>query len=268
MSCAVFPSYNVVVELTAATSDITTMLVLSLSSLPKSSQYPLSLATSPIFLNAMSRYLGNTEPSVRLLGMFVAEEVAKMSSRSLKLGEWDGQKDGREWVRRLRTLMQGNDRDATFIFDEVHESKIDQSGTRTFAETAPSREAHEHIPSGIPKPTTTPSREPDSDDDSLIGYGSSPNSSRAPSPTPSELAEIEADPSLRTGGGVELNKGAKKILRPVYLVTLGELMRPSSEEGQEEFKKIEMALKWGEDLIRRKKDYGTELGEQILLPSL
>lgn len=38
-------------------------------------------------------------------------------------------------------------------------------------------------------------------------------------------------------------------------------MRPSAEEGQEEFKKIEIALTWGEELIRRKRDYGTELGE-------
>lgn len=191
--------------------------------------------------------------------MLVAEEVAKMSGRSLELGEWDGEKDGRGWIRKLRELMQGSDRDAVIVFDDEHHAEPEQ----TKAPPSPVHPTKEgpSPPAVQSKPAIISSREPDSDDDSLIGYDSSPTSSRAPSPTPSELAEIEADPSLRTSGGVELKKGAKKIVRPVYLVTLGELMRPSAEEGQEEFKKIEMALTWGEELIRRKRDYGTELGE-------
>lgn len=120
------PTYSLT-NLTSSNSDITALLLLSLSTLPKSSQYPLSLATSPKFLNAMSRYLGNTEPAVRLLGMLVAEEVAKMSGRSLELGEWDGEKDGRGWIRKLRKLMQGSDRDAVIVFDDEHHAEPEQT---------------------------------------------------------------------------------------------------------------------------------------------
>jgi telomere length regulation protein len=92
-------------------------------------------------------------------------------------------------------------------------------------------------------------------DDSLTGYAS-PTSSRSASPTPSELEEIEQDPTLRVG--------IKKIPRPVYLAQLGELVRSTSgvqnNDNNQEADKIEMALDCGEELIRKKQYYGVELG--------
>jgi telomere length regulation protein len=100
--------------------------------------------------------------------------------------------------------------------------------------------------------------EPDSDDESLQGYASEENSDRAPSPTPSELEEIEKDPTL--------NVGVKKIPKPVYLAQLGELVRSTSaglkSAENDEPDKIEMALNCGEDLIRRKRNFGMELGRR------
>ena len=96
-------------------------------------------------------------------------------------------------------------------------------------------------------------------DDSLTGYASEPSSSRSPSPTPSELDEIEKDPTLRVT--------QSKVARPVYLAQLGELIRPTggvqANGDEDEPKKIEVALDVAEELIRRKKDYGTELGMYV-----
>lgn len=98
--------------------------------------------------------------------------------------------------------------------------------------------------------------EPDSDDDSVQGYSSEEDSDRAPSPTPSELEEIEKDPTL--------NVGVKKIPKPVYLAQLGQLVRSTNvglkSAENDEPDKIEMALNCGEELIRRKRNFGMELG--------
>ncbi|OJA10977.1 hypothetical protein AZE42_06405, partial [Rhizopogon vesiculosus] len=92
-------------------------------------------------------------------------------------------------------------------------------------------------------------------DDSLTGYAS-PTSSRSAPPTPSELEDLQNEPTLRVG--------AKKNSRPVYLVQLGELVWSSGKVkyGEEnlEADKIEMAINVAEKLIRKNKDYGTELG--------
>jgi len=100
------------------------------------------------------------------------------------------------------------------------------------------------------KPARPPPETVDSDDDSLVGYSDeSRSSSRSPSPTPSYLEEVANDPMLNTSTRA-------KIQRPVYLIQLLELLRARTEP-----EKLEVALKWGEELIRRKRDYGTELGK-------
>lgn len=198
---------------------------------------------------------------MRLMGMAVAEEVAKLSGRKLEFGNWDGDDDGRPWIRSLRALIKERDAD---VYDGPDDEEITSKNEDPQApmNEGPSSSVPTLMPSpnvrtvGPGRPTAVSTREPDSDDDSLVGYGSEPSSSRAPSPTPSELDEIEKDPTLRSGGGLK----KKKIVRPVYLVSLGELLRPSKAEGEEEVEKTEMALTHGEELIRRKRDYGTELG--------
>jgi telomere length regulation protein len=69
------------------------------------------------------------------------------------------------------------------------------------------------------------------------------------------LAEIEKDPTL----GV----GVKKVPRPVYLAQLGALIRPAGGLQVDETKladEVEMGINCAEELIRKKKGYGTELG--------
>lgn len=199
------------------------------------------------------------------MGMVVAEEVAKLSGRKLEFGNWEGDADGRPWIRSLRSLI--NKRDADVQDPPANSNSDENAPVDELARLAePSLQSTSKSISkgdtGRPMTNRTvaaSTREPDSDDDSLVGYGSEPSSSRAPSPTPSELEEIEKDPTLRTGGGLK----KKKIVRPVYLVSLGELLKPTTAEGEEELQKVEMALTHGEELIRRKRDYGTELGAVV-----
>ncbi len=174
--------------------------------------------------------------------MAFAEYLADVSGRKLHFGDWDGDKDGRDWIRHLRLLVQSPDVLASQSNDKV--DTVAQFHARPLGELPPT------VPQ-VTSPVVV-----DSDDESVVGYDSSPSSSRSPSPTPSDLEEVEKDPTLRVGGGFN----RQKIVRPIYLVSLGELLRPSKVQEEDQFQKLQMALTYGEELIRRKKDYGTELG--------
>lgn len=163
--------------------------------------------------------------------MLVAEEVARRAGKKLDFEGWEGDDPGKTWFRSMRALISARDVD---VSEDTQE---------------------EQIPA--PAVPTETSLEPDSDDESVEGYASSGGSDRSASPTPSDLDEIEKDPTL--------NVGIKKVPRPVYLAQLGELIRSTSaglKSGENmEPQKIEMALGCGEELIRRKRSFGTELGK-------
>jgi len=192
--------------------------------------------------------------------MLVAEEVATLSGKKLDFGDWEGGDADRVWARSLRIFIKERD--------------IDSEGIQTLAE-----EQQESRNQDAPSPTNVnPSgpgtsryairvenaAEPDSDDDSVQGYASEKDSDRAPSPTPSELEGIEKDPTL--------NVGVKKIPKPVYLAQLGELVRSTNvglkSADNDEPDKLEMALSCGEELIRRKRNFGMELGGCPVQPSM
>ncbi|BEI82719.1 hypothetical protein CcaverHIS002_0305870 [Cutaneotrichosporon cavernicola] len=85
--------------------------------------------------------------------------------------------------------------------------------------------------------------------DPLEGYASPASSSRSPSPTPSFLEEVAADPSL----AIDATK-KRKLKRPVYVRQLTELLREKDKP-----ESIELALQWGEGLVRAKRGFGTEV---------
>ena len=185
--------------------------------------------------------------------MLVAEEVAALAGKNLDFGDWEGGDTDRVWARSLRFLIKERDIDAK----DVESSAEEQLESRQQDEPS-------HVKVNPASPAT--SRHairvedvagPDSDDDSIQGYASEENSDRASSPTPSELEEIEKDPTL--------NVGTKKVPKPVYLAQLGELVRSTNaglKSGENnEPDKIEMALGCGEELIRRKRNFGMELGQ-------
>ncbi|KAI6039020.1 telomere length regulation protein-domain-containing protein [Pisolithus marmoratus] len=237
------------------------LLLLSVTQFPYSSPQVEAVALSPSFVSAIGTYIAHTDNSIRRCGMLVAEIVASWVGKSLDFGDWDGEDDGRGWARKMRELCTRRDA----ISDPGFEHQ-DDTGIH---EVVPLNDGIESIFAqnmrlesevSVPRPSGMGTAKMPADigydsDDSLTGYASpSPGS---PSPTLSELLEVEQDPTVHIG--------AKKVYRPVYLTQLGMLVRSTDglhpTEDNHEAERIEMALTAGEDLIRRKRDFGTELVE-------
>ncbi|KAI0781189.1 telomeric DNA binding protein [Trametes elegans] len=229
---------------------LTSLLLLTLKYFPVPSPAH-ELALSPPFIQSISVYISHLDPSVRRCGMLVAEEVARTAGKALDFGDWEGDEQSKDWCGQLRELLAMCDADVDPPTDSQFDNLADSDDEPTPAELAAS----------FTKTTTTVDAEPDGydSDDSLTGYAS-PASSRSASPTPSELEEIERDPTLRVG--------VKKVPRPVYLAQLGEMIRPTSglQSGDEQLTatKIEVALQVAEELIRRKSGFGSELDENAV----
>lgn len=219
---------------------------------PPSSPNVQALAFSPAFVSAIGVYVGHLDPSVRRCGMLAAEVVAHLSGKKLNFKDWDGDDSGKPWAREIRELIKQRDIDADLSLLETTQVGAEAV---TEAEEIFAPGASKVFDGGGPRATFSKPATGYDSDDSISGYASPP-SSRSVSPTPSELESIEKDPSL--------NVGVKKIARPVYLAQLGEMLRSSggakASDEPHEADKIEMALNCAEELIRKKRGYGTELG--------
>ncbi|KAH9001642.1 hypothetical protein EDB92DRAFT_1827974 [Lactarius akahatsu] len=209
---------------------LTLLFLATISYLPNSSATLRDLALSGPFIRGIGTYIGHLDPSVRRCGMLVAEEVAHRSGKELDFKDWDGDDGGKPWARDVRQLLGHKDVDVQITGSSeelVVEEIIEENAF------GPPDESSQMSQSFVSPPEDYDS------DDSLIGYAAP--SSRSPSPTLSELAEVEKDPSLRVG--------KVKIVPPVYLAQLGEMIRGTSglKTGQEsqEVEKVEIALNVG-----------------------
>lgn len=243
--------------------DLTSLLLLGASYFMIDSQPMRDLSFNPAFIQGVSRYLGHQDASVRRCGLLVGEEIARMSGKSLEFGVWDGDDSGKVWARTLRWLIQGRDVD-TFLGtvdaetalkttpSVVDDAEVEEFVSPAARKAAMVKEVGERQPEKVRFKSTAQGYD---SDDSLAGY-ESPPSSRSASPSPSELEEIAKDPTL--------NVAVKKVQRPVYLRQLGDLLRGTGQKAKSdephEADKFEMALNFAEELIRKKRDYGTELG--------
>jgi len=196
------------------------------------------------------------------------------ASRRLRFGEgmWDGKGEGKEECRRLRSCVGVNDLDQPLTEDPSGKAWLlgwDQVHIPTPAPSQPAppiSRGRKPEPRSKPRPTKPPKPAPkvimldeDQQADPLEGYApESPSSSRSPSPTPSFLEEVAADPSLALDSAQK-----KKASRPVYVQQLIMLLK---EKEKPDF--IEMGLKWGEGLVRAKRSFGTELCESCLCYAL
>ncbi|KAF4603911.1 telomere binding protein [Pleurotus pulmonarius] len=230
---------------------LTSLLLFTISYLPPPSSHLSSIGLSPTFISGVGTYIAHNDQAVRLCGMLAAEMVAHRTGRELTFGDWDDDGPGKAWARSLRQKLQFRDIDAPLNEDEGDISVPTSTG-QTPTQITEGRTTQ--------KSTIVLATESGYDsDDSLVGYQSDA-SSRSASPTPSELAEIEKEPTL--------NVGVKKVARPVYLAQLGELLRSQAgTQGKDDphhADKIEMALSCAEELIRRKRNYGTELEENAV----
>ncbi|TFK42888.1 telomere length regulation protein-domain-containing protein [Crucibulum laeve] len=234
----------------------TSLLLITASYFPPSSKEVNNLALSPLFIQAISTYISHLDHSVRRCGMLAAEVIAHLINKRLDFGEWDGDDSGKPWARELQNLLKARDVDVDTIShlgtDDIEIEEI----------TAPDAASKASATARSPKPHRAAFASSTSgydSDDSVTGYASE-QSSRSNSPTPSELAEIEKDPTL--------NVGVKKVARPVYLAQLGELLRGGGNkvgpDDPHEADKIEVALDYAEELIRKKRGFGTELSENAV----
>ncbi|KIK95305.1 hypothetical protein PAXRUDRAFT_140993 [Paxillus rubicundulus Ve08.2h10] len=235
---------------------ISMLLVLVVTHFRPSSEEVTSLAHLPAFISAVGTYISHLDGSVRRCGMLVAEVVATRAGKNLDFGGWEGDEDGKEWARNLRQLCSQRDVDFEPLQEDGAARGDHEEQERGVVPEEITRTDVRQEPVGAPAGPAIRADPGYDSDDSLTGYAS-PSSARSVSPTPSELGEIEKDPTLRIG--------VKRIPRPVYLAQLGEFVRSSSglksSEESQEADKIEMSLNVGEELIRRKRDYGTELAE-------
>ncbi|KAJ8517540.1 hypothetical protein ONZ45_g5285 [Pleurotus djamor] len=228
---------------------VTSLLLLTVSYFSPSSSHLTSLARSSAFISAISVYISHMDHAVRRCGMLAAEIVAQRTGRKLDFGDWDGDGQGRPWARALRLKLEFRDIDALVDSDLEDIETVDVPKAESSSNT-------QHTPPPSTNAKIVLSESAYDSDDSLVGYASE-SSSRSASPTPSDLEEIEKDPTL--------NVGVPKVPRPVYLAQLGELLRSTSgKQGKDDphdADKIEMGLNCAEELIRRKRNFGIELEE-------
>ncbi|KAK8853249.1 hypothetical protein IAR55_003951 [Kwoniella newhampshirensis] len=295
--------------------NLTHVLILALSLIRPFSPWLISLSHRGRLILAFQSYLSHPEPSIRRLGMFVAEILSELTieesateppqfqpqeeiealKKGLEVDEergegvyenkqgkggrvkrlkfsglWEGVGEGREECRWLRRVVGTLD-SAAIINDswegwllgwDVHpNTPVESHQTRPTPTLVDPRIARgrpaqtKRHAAKEPKPRTKPKivmLDPDQLDDPLGGYDSdSPSSSRSPSPTPSYLEEVAADPSLALDAAEK-----RKLSRPVYIPQLAALLKE-----REKPEHIEMGLKWGEGLVRAKREFGTELAE-------
>jgi telomere length regulation protein len=249
--------------------DVSSLLLLTLSAIKSFSlgEGP-SLHFNPAFIKGINHYLSHLDPAVRRCGMLAAEIAATQTGKELSFGGWDDDgpqknesNEWRVWARGLRQLVQSDTRDwdidISKLFKEIPDGGASQTNTGVVW----------GFSTESPKITVRP--EQDSDDDSLVGYDSDDEvtRSRTPSPTPSELDELEHDPTIHVG--------RKRIRPPVYLVDLGAMLREKfditgeeannkggDDNAEEKAEAVRIALEHAEDMIRRRRTFGAELGKQ------
>ncbi|EJU02519.1 hypothetical protein DACRYDRAFT_51119 [Dacryopinax primogenitus] len=224
---------------------MTVMFLLAISYLPPKSDKLINLSLNPKFLQSMTAYMEHSDPFIRRLGLLVVEVLSaatRVEGKALTFGTemWEGDDEGKEFCRELRALIVERDVDADLTSEAAGEPVAE-------VQQAPS------VPFDVSLSLTNPTRqlEPDdSDDDSLMGYDSVEALVSAPSME--ELDENEKDPTLNNGK-------TKKVPKPVYLADLGAFFQDSKDPDR-----LQLALSSAVELIRRKKNYGTELEENAV----
>jgi telomere length regulation protein len=179
----------------------------------------------------VGHYISHLDKSVRLCGLLVAEMIAEKSGKQLAFGVWEGNENAQLWAKSTRRLVCDVKR------------------------SPPDFPTPSHADPELSQPIVTESQNEDlvDSDDSATGYLSDASSDAA-TQLPEDLDAMENDASLRNGAKI-------KVYRPVYLRQLLEYLRPSASMDAEVAEKQEIGLKVCEDLIRRKRDYGTELSK-------
>ena len=236
--------------------------MLVVKALPLLDAQLIQLAHSSDFLRAVGRYLGSTDPPVRMAGMYIAEIISqktvdpKSGTKPLDFGDaWDENNEGFSHVQRLRDLMNApadSEAEGWQLPDmnegqveELEEAAATSHSSTPQAEASPARSKQQ--PTGSSKIQLIASlsefQDYDKDaEDDLQPYA------LPKLPDASELADIDDMATYKS----EKNK----IKPPVYIPELSAYLK-SSEDAE----KLKMGLREAESLIRRKASWGFEIRE-------
>ncbi|GAA5870224.1 hypothetical protein JCM8547_006920 [Rhodosporidiobolus lusitaniae] len=280
---------------------LTSLFLLSVVSLPPLHPAAVELSRSPAFLSAVSTHLSLVAPLQRLLGMLVAEVVSSRTVspgaelKPLSFGEeiWGGEEPEKRVARRLREVVeevaQGKMKKVEGWQEVLRQAyERDEASSRP-AQPLPAKVNSQPLqPSSVEEPLPPPpaaAKRPlisiigDSDsDDDLTPY---------PLPLPPSSSTLEilnsSDPALYhsafpspqsstsgPGGGASQTRKRGKLRPPVYVPELVAYLKGSdpeggkSEEADGQAERVEMGLKEGEGLVRRKAGWGGELSENAV----
>ena len=242
-----------------------------ITALPLQHPAVVKLSKSPGFLSAISAHLGLLRPTQRFVGMLVAEIVSSRSVApdgpiaALNFGDiWDGIEEERAVARSLRELV-GRKLDGQGWQDDLR-----CRWTAITTHPVPTRA----VPiKKAPVPTTTAPKRP------LISIIDVPDDLR-PFPLPpapsddyiESLASADAgvySTTMPSASNETATRRRGKLRAPVYIPELVAYLKGQAPEGGKEqedevAQRIEMGLREGEGLIRRKKGWGGELGQSKL----
>lgn len=283
---------------------VTALFLSSVVSLPAQHPSLVTLSRSPSFLAAVSTHFSLVAPLPRFLGMLVAEVVSSRTVthdgelKPLSFGEdmWVGDKPEQATARELRVSVNG-------LAEAVAKGKVEgwQEALRkafddgdNAAESARSRPIKVNSaplkPSSVEEPADPPTKRPlisiigsdDSDsDDDLEPYALPPG---ADSSTREALSS--ADPALYhsafpsqasatagPAGSASQTRRRGKLRPPVYVAELvaylkGQDPQGAKEEADGEAERIEVGLREGEAIVRRKAGWGGELRASFFRHSL
>ena len=282
---------------------VTHLVLLVLGRLRPYHPYLASTSTSGRFLMACQSYLAHPDGAVRRMGMLVAESLSASTipdgpakeekddteelmkgldleggaakstkpsgPRRLKFGGsmWDGQGEGREEARWLRSCIGLKDGGGDLPPIGSPEwmlgwHRVEEPTSGPGRGRSPSPRPYRPRPKTPEQRTKTKTKTKAKpkvvmldEDDGMSGYSSpSASSSRSASPTPSYLEEVANDPTLALE-----STDKKKVQRPVYVPQLLALLRDKDNPDA-----IEMALSHGEALIRAKRSFGTEVTDSAV----
>lgn len=251
--------------------DLSTLLLLTINALPLQHPAVIKLSRSRSFLSAISAHLGLLRPTQRFVGMLVAEIVSARSIvtggpvPALSFGDlWDGDEEERAVARGVRELV-GRKLEGEGWQDELRSRWTTVSSTPV---TIPRRSL------SIKKtatPPAAPTKRP------LISIINDDPDELRPFPLPPAPSDEYIESLASTDAGVysttmpsasneTATRRRGKLRAPVYIPELVAYLKGQAPEGGKEqedevAQRIEMGLREGEGLIRRKRGWGGELGQ-------
>ncbi|GAA5900638.1 hypothetical protein JCM6882_000928 [Rhodosporidiobolus microsporus] len=275
---------------------LTSLLLFSAASLPPLHPSIVTLSRSPAFLSAVSTHLSLVAPLHRLLGMLVAEVVSSRTHepdgevKPLNFGEqiWAGEEREKVVVRELREAV-GQVAEGKRAWERWQDVL-----RKVYGHAAPQPQPPRPLPpkvsstplhpSSVEEPLVPPPKRPlisiigsDSEDDELEPYP------LPPGPSASTLEALSSDdPALYhsafpsqsaatsgPAGGASQTRKRGRLRPPVYVQELVAYLKGTDPEGGKEeadgeAERVEMGLKEGEALVRRKAGWGGELKENAV----